>query len=50
MVLKKLIAERTGIKVIPSAEPVNVLAAGAGMAGKYISYIEAEKRQNDIDN
>lgn len=48
--MEKLIAERTGVKVIPSAEPVNVLAAGAGMAGKYISYLEAEKRQNDIDN
>jgi Actin-like ATPase involved in cell morphogenesis len=48
--MDKIISERTGMRVVPSTEPINVLAAGAGMAGKYISYLEAEKRQNDIDS
>ena len=47
--MDKIISERTGMKVIHSSEPINVIAAGAGMAGEYISYLEAEKRQNDID-
>lgn len=48
--MEKLLAERTGLKISPSNEPLNVIAAGAGMAGEYISYIEEEKRQNDLDD
>ncbi len=48
--MEKLLAERTGLRISPSNEPLNVIAAGAGMAGEYISYIEEEKRQNDLDD
>ena len=48
--MEKLLAERTGLKISPSNEPLNVIAAGAGMAGEYIYYIEEEKRQNDLDD
>lgn len=48
--MEKLLAERTSLRISPSNEPLNVIAAGAGMAGEYISYIEEEKRQNDLDD
>ena len=48
--MERLLSERTGLKISTSNEPLNVIAAGAGMAGEYISYIEEEKRQNDLDD
>jgi rod shape-determining protein MreB len=48
--MERLLAERTGLRISTSNEPLNVIAAGAGMAGEYISYIEEEKRQNDLDD
>ena len=32
-----LISDRTGIRVVPADEPENVVAAGAGLAGEYIT-------------
>ena len=43
--MARLIQEKTGIRVTPSDEPENVVAAGAGMAGEYIMIQDEEKRE-----
>jgi VCBS repeat-containing protein len=43
--MARLIQEKTGVKVMPSDEPENVVAAGAGMAGEYIMIQDEEKRE-----
>jgi len=43
--MSRLIQEKTGVRVVPSDEPENVVAAGAGMAGEYIMIQDEEKRE-----
>ena len=43
--MSRLIQEKTGVTVMPSDEPENVVAAGAGMAGEYIMIQDEDKRE-----
>ena len=47
--MARLIQQKTGIRVTPSDEPENVVAAGAGMAGEYIMLKDEEKRERRND-